>query len=248
MLRYRSTAARRREARARRAPRRTRSARAPALAPRGPLPGRSRSAAVDPRWTLESRRGHNPGRGENPPRADWRSARHAERCARHRESLTPPRSFAIHPHESRETDRSLPPRTPRTPRTLFVSRRAARAPAAVVDAAPEMPRGGGGDKKPGKLKKKENAMDARNAVDAMDADDPSLVSHEGGKTLGERALDAERGHARNRKKRLSSASTPTPPRVWIDRFAKLSATGKNRPRRIRSPRSSRRRSRRRTGL
>jgi len=76
----------------------------------------------------------------------------------------------------------------------------ARAPAAVVDAAPEMPRGGGGgDKKPGKRKKKENAMDARNAVDAMDADDPSLVSHEGGKTLGERALDAERSRTKSKE-------------------------------------------------
>jgi U3 small nucleolar RNA-associated protein 5 len=70
----------------------------------------------------------------------------------------------------------------------------------VVDAAPELPRGGGGgDKKQGKRKKKEHAMDARNAVDAMDADDPSLVSHEGGKTLGERALDAERSRTKSKE-------------------------------------------------
>ena len=42
-------------------------------------------------------------------------------------------------------------------------------------------------------------MDARNAVDAMDADDPSLVSHEGGKTLGERALDAERSRTKSKE-------------------------------------------------
>ena len=37
------------------------------------------------------------------------------------------------------------------------------------------------------------------AIDAMDADDPSLVSHEGGKTLGERALDAERSRTKSKE-------------------------------------------------
>ena len=55
----------------------------------------------------------------------------------------------------------------------------------VVDAAPEMPRGGGGgDEKHsgGKRKKKDDAMDAVSPEDGTD-----------GKTLGERARDAERG-------------------------------------------------------
>lgn len=74
----------------------------------------------------------------------------------------------------------------------------------MVDAAPEMPRGGGGgDKKhkeTGKRKKKEDAIDATRAVDAMDADEyEHLVSHEGTKTLGERARDAERSTGKNGK-------------------------------------------------
>ena len=55
----------------------------------------------------------------------------------------------------------------------------------VVDAAPEMPRGGGGgDEKHsgGKRKKKDDATDAVSPEDGTD-----------GKTLGERARDAERG-------------------------------------------------------
>lgn len=55
----------------------------------------------------------------------------------------------------------------------------------VVDAAPEMPRGGGGgDEKHsgGKRKKKDDAMDVVSPEDGTD-----------GKTLGERARDAERG-------------------------------------------------------
>ena len=56
----------------------------------------------------------------------------------------------------------------------------------VVDAAPEMPRGGGGGdekhEKGGKRKKKDDAMDAVSPEDGTD-----------GKTLGERARDAERG-------------------------------------------------------
>ena len=58
----------------------------------------------------------------------------------------------------------------------------------VVDAAPEMPRGGGGgDEKHsgGKRKKKDDAMDAVSPEDGTD-----------GKTLGERARDAERGLSR----------------------------------------------------
>ena len=55
----------------------------------------------------------------------------------------------------------------------------------MVDAAPEMPRGGGGgDEKHsgGKRKKKDDATDAVSPEDGTD-----------GKTLGERARDAERG-------------------------------------------------------
>ena len=63
----------------------------------------------------------------------------------------------------------------------------------VVDAAPEMPRGGGGGdekhEKGGKRKKKDDAMD-----DAMDAVSPEDGTD--GKTLGERARDAERGLSR----------------------------------------------------
>ena len=83
----------------------------------------------------------------------------------------------------------------------------ARAPAVVVDAVPEMPRGGGGGDarhSHGKRKKKdepsrETSREGDDAVDAMDAE--TAVT----KTLGERARDAARTNDARRDARPSDA-------------------------------------------
>ena len=81
------------EARARRAPRRTRSARAHAFAPRGRFPGRLRSAAVDP-WSTFVRPVEGTARSaaRNPPFADCRAHAIMPRGARDPASLLPPRT------------------------------------------------------------------------------------------------------------------------------------------------------------
>ena len=62
----------------------------------------------------------------------------------------------------------------------------------VVDAAPEMPRGGGG----GKRKKKDETRSRETEARPRDGSDDAMELETDGKTLGERARDAERARAR----------------------------------------------------